>query len=319
MMSEEVFVGIDVGKAYLEVAVWDSKTHWRLPNDGDGIEKLVSRLQALAPTLIVVEATGGLELAVVAAMVSAKLPTAVVNPTRVRQFARSTGQWAKTDRIDAKNLAHFAQAVRPRISRLRSEEEEHLTALVTRRRQVVRMLTAEKNRCVSTRPHVRQRLEAHIQWLEDELGSLDEEIAKLIDGNPLWQEKNCLLRSVPGIGPVTATTILAQLPELGTVNRQQIAALVGVAPVNKDSGKKRGKRRIFAGRASVRRTLYMAALSASRFNPIISSFYQRLLRRGKEKKVALTACMRKLLVILNSMIRDRRPWLPYETRPQPQY
>lgn len=314
-MSREVFIGIDVGMAHLEVAVWDRETHWRVSNDGDGIEKLISRLQPLSPTLIVVEATGGLELAVVAAMVTAKLPVAVVNPTRVRQFARSTGQWAKTDRIDARNLAHFAQAVRPRVRALRSEEEEHLAALVTRRRQVVVMLTAEKNRCISTRPQVRQRLEAHIEWLEEELSSLDEEIERFIDGNPLWEEKDSLLRSVPGVGPVTAATLLAELPELGTLNRQKIAALVGVAPVNKDSGKKRGKRRIFAGRASVRRALYMAALNASRFNPVIKSFYQRLLGRGKDKKVALTACMRKLLVILNSMVRDQEPWQPYGARP----
>jgi transposase len=315
MMSREVFSGIDVGMAHLEVAVWDRETHWRVSNDGDGIEKLIPRLQPLSPTLIVVEATGGLELAVVAAMVTAKLPVAVVNPTRVRQFARSTGQWAKTDRIDARNLAHFAQAVRPRVRALRSEEEEHLAALVTRRRQVVVMLTAEKNRCISTRPQVRQRLEAHIEWLEEELSSLDEEIERFIDGNPLWEEKASLLRSVPGVGPVTAATLLAELPELGTLNRQKIAALVGVAPVNKDSGKKRGKRRIFAGRASVRRALYMAALNASRFNPVIKSFYQRLLGRGKDKKVALTACMRKLLVILNSMVRDQEPWQPYGARP----
>lgn len=315
MMSREVFIGIDVGMAHLEVAVWDRETHWRVSNDGDGIEKLIPRLQPLSPTLIVVEATGGLELAVVAAMVTAKLPVAVVNPTRVRQFARSTGQWAKTDRIDARNLAHFAQAVRPRVRALRSEEEEHLAALVTRRRQVVVMLTAEKNRCISTRPQVRQRLEAHIEWLEEELSSLDEEIERFIDGNPLWEEKDSLLRSVPGVGPVTAATLLAELPELGTLNRQKIAALVGVAPVNKDSGKKRGKRRIFAGRASVRRALYMAALNASRFNPVIKSFYQRLLGRGKDKKVALTACMRKLLVILNSMVRDQEPWQPYGARP----
>jgi transposase len=177
------------------------------------------------------------------------------------------------------------------------------------------MLTAEKNRRVSTRPQVRQRLQKHIEWLQEELKSLDEEIARFIDGNPLWEEKNALLRSVPGIGPVTAATLLAELPELGTLNRQKIAALVGVAPVNKDSDKKRGKRRGFGGRASVRRTLYMAALNASRFNPVIRSFYNRLLRRGKDKKVALTACMRKLLVILNAMLRHHRAWHPHQPRP----
>jgi transposase len=312
--NRERFIGIDVGKVHLEVAVWDSETYWRVSNDGDGIEKLISRLQALSPTLIVVEATGGLELPVVAAMASAKLPVAVVNPTRVRQFARSTGQLAKTDRLDALVLAHFAQAVRPRVRALRSEEGEHLAALVTRRTQVVVMLTAEKNRLVSTRPQLRQRLQKHIEWLEEERSSLDEEIARLIDGNPLWEEKNSLLRSVPGIGPVTAATLLADLPELGTLNRQKIAALAGVAPVNRDSGKKRGKRRVFGGRASVRRCLYMAALNASRYNPVIRSFYERLVHRGKEKKVALTACMRKLLVILNAMVRHRRAWQPHEER-----
>jgi transposase len=311
--EEEAFVGIDVGKAHLEVALWDSETSWRVSNDGDGIEKLITRLQALSPRLIVVEATGGLELPVVAAMASAELPVAVVNPTRVRDFARATGQLAKTDRLDALVLAHFAQAVRPKLRPLRSEEGEQLAALLTRRRQLVAMLTAEKNRLVSTRPQLRQRLQKHIEWLQEELKSLDEEIASLIDSNPLWEEKNALLRSVPGIGPVTAATLLAELPELGTLNRQKIAALVGVAPVNKDSGKKRGKRRVFGGRTSVRRTLYMAALNASRFNPVIRSFYERLLGRGKEKKVALTACMRKLLVILNAMLCHHQAWQPRQS------
>lgn len=315
LRGEEAFVGIDVSKARLEVALWGSETCWRVSNDGDGIEKLITRLQGLSPRLIVMEATGGLELPVVAAMALAKLPVAVVNPTRVRDFARATGQLAKTDRLDALVLARFAQAVQPKVRPLRSEEGEHLAALVTRRRQLVAMLTAEKNRRVSTRPQLRQRLQKHIEWLQEELKSLDEEIAGFIDGNPLWEEKNTLLRSVPGIGPVTAATLLAELPELGTLNRRKIAALVGVAPVNKDSGKKRGKRRVFGGRASVRRTLYMAALSASRFNPVIRSFYERLLHRGKEKKVALTACMRKLLVILNSMLRHHRAWQPRQSRP----
>jgi transposase len=307
-----VFIGIDVGKAYLEVAVWDADLSWQVSNDGDGIEKLVARLRGLSPTLIVVEATGGLELPVVADLALAKLPLAVVNPSRVRQFARSTGRLAKTDKLDAQVLAHFAQAVQPRTRPLRTEEEEHLAALVTRRRQLVAMVIAEKNRRISTRPQLLQRLEKHIQWLEEELKSLEEEIARFIDGNPLWEEKNAVLRSAPGVGPVTVSTLLADLPELGTLNRQKIAALVGVAPVNKDSGKKRGKRRVFGGRPAVRRTLYMATLSAIRFNPVIRSFYERLLRRGKEKKVALTACMRKLLVILNAMVRDNRQWQPYE-------
>jgi len=309
------FIGIDVGKMYLDIAVWDSEIYWRVSNDGAGIEKLINRLQKLSPVLIVVEATGGLELPVVTALALAALPVAVVNPTRVRDFARSTGQLAKTDKLDARVLAHFAQAVRPQVRPLRSEEQEYLAALVTRRRQVVQMLTAEKNRKSSARPQIRKRVQKHIDWLTEELRALDEDIAKFIHSHPLWREKEALLRSVPGVGPVTACTILAELPELGTLNRQKIAALVGVAPLNKDSGRKRGKRRVFGGRASVRRTLYMATLTATKFNPVIKSFYENLLRRGKEKKVALTACMRKLLIILNSILRHQRPWQVRPARP----
>jgi len=309
--ASEVFVGIDVSKAQLDVAVWDSSGTWQVANDEKGISALVNRLKELSPTLIVVEATGGLEVPAVAEMAFAGLPVAVVNPKRTRDFARSTGQLAKTDVLDARVLAHFAQAVRPQVRSLRTEEQEQLAGLVTRRRQEIDMITSEKNRRCSTRPRLRERLDKHIEWLDGELKALDEEIAQFIKGSPLWKEKEELLRSVPGVGPVTAATMLAQLPELGTLNRQKIAALVGVAPVNKDSGKKRGKRRVFGGRAPVRSTLYMATLSATKFNPIIRSFYERLLKRGKEKKVALTACMRKLLVILNSIIRHRQPWQPH--------
>jgi transposase len=306
----EVFVGIDVGQAFLEVASYGDESEWRVGNDGDGIAGLVPRLQALSPSIIVVEATGGMELPLVASLAAAGVPVAVVNPTRVRQFARATGKLAKTDKLDARVLAHFAQAVRPLVRPLRSEEEEHLSALVTRRRQVIVMLTAEKNRLVTTRAALRKRVERHIEWLEEELASLDHEISSFIASDPQCEAKDSLLRSVPGVGPVTAATILAELPELGSLNRQKIAALVGVAPVNRDSGKKHGKRRVFGGRASVRRTLYMAALSATKFNPIIKVFYQRLLSRGKEKKVALTACMRKLLVILNAMVARHTHWQP---------
>lgn len=308
--SEQIFVGIDVGKARLDVAVWGGGSPWQVRNDDQGIQLVVEQLKALSPALIVVEATGGLETWLVAELTFAGLPVAVVNPKRVRDFARSTGQLAKTDKLDAKVLAHFAQAVRPQVRPLRTEEEEHLAGLVTRRRQVVDMIISEKNRRCTTRPRLRERLDQHIAWLEGELKALDEEIEQFIKGSPLWKEKEELLQSVPGVGPVTSATLLAQLPELGDLSGKKIAALVGVAPLNKDSGKKRGKRRVFGGRASVRRTLYMATLSATKFNPVIRAFYQKLLARGKEQKVALTACMRKLLIILNAILRHRKPWQP---------
>lgn len=308
--QKELFVGIDVSKATLDIAFWDSEVSWQLPNDAKGWQELIKRLQPLSSVLIVVEASGGLEQPVVAELFTEKLPVAIVNPTRVRNFARSTGQLAKTDKLDARIIAHFAQAVRPQVRSLRTPEEDHLNALVTRRRQVVTMLTSEKNRKVTTHHSLQDRLLSHIAWLEAELKELETEIELFILQSVEWKEKAELLQSVPGIGPVTASTILAELPELGSRNRQQIAALVGVAPLNKDSGKKHGKRRTFGGRAPVRRTLYMATLVATKCNPVIRRFYERLLANGKEKKVALTACMRKLLVILNAMIRHRQPWQP---------
>jgi len=308
--AESTFVGIDVGKADLYVAVYGDDRVWQVRNDGEGIGRLLTLLQPLSPELIVLEATGGLELAVVAEMACRGLPVAVVNPKRVRDFARSTGQLAKTDRLDAKVVAHFARAVRPEVRPLRSEEGEHLTGLVTRRRQVIEMLVAEKNRRGTTRPRLRERVQKHIEWLEEELRVLDDEIADFIRKSPLWKEKEQLLRTVPGVGPITAATVLAHLPELGTLNRRKIAALAGLAPLNKESGKKHGKRRVFGGRAPVRSTLYMATLNAVRHNSVIKPFFEQLLKRGKEKKVALIACMRKLLVILNCILRDHQPWHP---------
>jgi len=304
----EKFIGMDISKTQIDVAMQGQKKTWAFSNDAEGISKLVTLMKKVRPTLIVVEASGGLEQPVVRALYLEKIPIAIVNPTRVRDFARSTGQLAKTDQLDAKVISRFAQAVRPQVRPLRSAEEEHLDALVTRRRQIVQMLTAEKNRRSTTHPELLTRLQSHIAWLEEERKSLDTAIEDFIQKNAEWKEKATLLRSVPGVGPVTASTLLAELPELGTRNRKQIAALVGVAPINKDSGPKKGKRRVFGGRASVRRTLYMATLVASRSNPVIRTFYERLLASGKEKKVALTACMRKLLVILNSMIGHRRSW-----------
>jgi transposase len=304
----EIFVGIDVSKAWLDVAIHEHKETFRAGNDEIGIQELVKRLKKLKPRLIVLEPTGGFEMLVVAELSRAGLPIAVVNAKRVRDFAKATGQIAKTDKLDARVLAHFAAAVRPEVRSLHSEEEEQLTALLTRRRQVLDMLTVEKNRLVTVRAKMRPALEVHIHWLSNHLKELDQEIEDFIKSSPVWKEKDTLLQSVPGVGPVTSATMLGMLPELGLLNRQEIAALVGVAPVNKDSGRKQGKRRIFGGRGDVRSVLYMAALSAKKHNPFIRTFYQRLIQHGKEKKVALTACMRKLLVILNAMLRTNQLW-----------
>lgn len=306
--TAECFIGIDVSKAQLDVAVHEPASGWQSPNTDAGIRDLVRRLQAVAPTLVVLEATGGYELRLVAQLAAAHLPVVVTNPRRVRAFARSTGQYAKTDKLDARLLARFGALLRPKPRPLPTEAEDQLTALLVRRQQLVEMLTVEKNRRPTLRSTMQADLDAHIAFLTERLKKLEAEIDQFIQGTPLWQDKDVLLESVPGVGRVTAYTLLAQLPELGTLDRQAIAALVGVAPVNKDSGRKTGKRHIYGGRAPVRSTLYMAALSATRHNPKIRSFYQRLLARGKEKKVALTACMRKLLVILNAMLRSHQSW-----------
>lgn len=309
----ETFIGVDVAKHQLDIAVRPSDETWSVVNDPPAFGALVQRLKALHPTRIVVEATGGLEASVVAELAHAGLPVAVVNPKRVRDFARANGQLAKTDQIDARILAHFAQAIRPPVRPLQTEAAERLAALVTRRRQVIGMLTAERNRQQTASAGMRDRIRKHIAWLDEELAALEEDIRQFIDHNPTWHATDDLLQSAPGVGPVTALTLVAELPELGHLDRQAIAALVGVAPMNRDSGRKRGKRRTQGGRANVRSVLYMAALSATRFNPVIREFYERLLRRGKERKVALTACMRKLLVILNAMVKSQTPWRHAET------
>ena len=304
----EIFVGIDISKAWLDVAVHEQTEPLRASNDEPGIASLVKRLKKLKPTLIVLEPTGGFEKLVMAELIHAGLPAVVVNAKRVRDFARATGQIAKTDELDAKVLAHFAATVRPPVRGLRSAEAEQLTALLTRRKQVLDMLTMEKNRLVTVPAKMRSEIEAHIQWLSKSLKALDKEIEDFVGSTSSWKEKDALLQSVPGVGPVTSATLLGMLPELGHLNRQEIAALVGVAPLNKDSGKKQGRRRVYGGRADVRSVLYMAALAATTFNPIIRKFYARLIKHGKEKKVALTACMRKLLVILNAMMHSNQPW-----------
>jgi transposase len=313
--SEDPYVGIDVSKDRLDIAVRPTGDTWSVANDASGIPEVVQRLAQLHPKLVVLEATGGLQLPVVAALASAGLPLAMVNPRQVRDFARATGKLAKTDQLDAQVLAHFAEAVRPTPYPLPDAQTQELTALLTRRHQVVEMLTAEKNRLRTTRESVRQRVQEHIHWLEQELADLDDDLERTLRESPLWREKDNLLRSVPGIGRVVSITLLADLPELGTLSRHQIAALVGVAPFNRDSGRFRGKRTVWGGRARVRAALYMAALTATRYNPIIKAFYRHLCGAGKARKVALTACMRKLLIILNSMVKHQQSWTPEVQHP----
>jgi transposase len=308
--EQPMFVGIDVSKATLDVALRPEEETWSVSNDTKGIAKLVKTLGKRQPALIVVEATGGYEMSAVVALVEAGLAVAVVNPRQTRDFAKAIGRLAKTDRVDAKMLAHFAEAVQPEPRTLPDEETRALQALVIRRRQLLEMQVSERNRLHQAHQSQKASLESHIEWLEQELNQINEQIRAILQNNAVWREKDDLLRSVPGVGPVLSCTLLAELPELGVLNRKQIAALVGVAPFNNDSGKKKGTRSVWGGRASVRCALYMGALSASQHNPIISAFYQRLIQAGKPSKVALTACMRKLLTILNSMASHGTHWQP---------
>jgi transposase len=307
-MPSATVVGIDVSKAALDVAVRPAGGAWRAANDAPGIAALVERVAALAPACIVLEATGGLERGASAALAAAGLPVAVVNPRQVRDFAKATGKLAKTDALDAAVLAHFAEAVRPAVRPLPDAAARALAELVTRRQQLVEMQTAERNRLGSLTGSRRERAQAHIAWLRQELAALEAELAAAIEASPAWRERDRLLRSAPGVGPVLARTLVAELPELGTLDRKRRAALVGVAPLNRDSGTFRGRRGVWGGRARVRAALYMGALVATRCNPVIRAFYQRLLAAGKAKKVALVACMHKLLRILNAMLRSRTAW-----------
>jgi transposase len=307
-----MFVGIDVAKAELVVSAHPSAERWAVANDERGVRTLVERLRAVAPQLIVLEATGGYELLCVAGLAAAALPVVVVNPRQVRDFARATGQLAKTDRIDADVLARFAERVRPAVRPLADEEAQELEALLARRRQLLEMLLAEKNRLGQVfgrgkRP-VKKSLKGHIAFLERELKIADTELGEMIRQSPAWREKDDLLQSVPGVGPVLSLTLLAELPELGRLSRRQIAKLVGVAPLSRDSGTLRGRRFVQGGRASVRAVLYMAALVATKRNAVIRAFYRRLVTAGKPKKLALVACMRKLLTILNTIVRSNRRW-----------
>lgn len=304
----ESYVGIDVSKKQLDTAVDQEGDFWQSANDKKGIAATVAKLKERQPTLVVVESTGGLEIRLLTALYEAELPFCRVHPGRVREFARSTGLLAKTDRLDARLLARFGEAVKPPATSLPSEDEQRLSALLTRRRQVVEMLTAEKNRLGTAPTATQDRISQHILWLQEERDKLDEEIEQFIDQTPIFRQKQEILQSTPGIGAVTSAILMADLPELGQLSRQKIAALVGVAPFNNDSGPRRGKRRVKGGRAAIRSTLYMATLSSIQYNPVIQSFYQHLVKRGKVKKVAVVACMRKLLTILNAMIRDNNIW-----------
>jgi transposase len=310
MSSAPLFVGIDVSKDHLDTGIRPGGQPERTRNREAEIDQLVKRLQALNPALIVLEATGGLEMPVATALAVAGLPVAVVHPRQVRKFAEAVGQLAKTDKIDAQVLAHFAEAVRPAPRALPDEQAQHMGALLARRRQLVEMLAAEKNRLHSANTMVRPRLKAHIAWLEQELATLDHDLTQAIKDSPIWCAKEALLRSVPGVGPVLARTLLFELPELGCLDHKQIAKLVGVAPLNRDSGRQQGKRAIWGGRAVVRTALYMAMLTAIRFNPVIKRFYEHLVEVGKPKKIAITACMHQLLTILNAMMKNGTDWQP---------
>ncbi len=290
----DVFIGIDVSKDHLDVAARPSGESWQVANTELGIATLVKRLVKLQPALVVLEASGRLESAAVSALAVAGIPLAIVNPRQVRDFARSTGKLAKTDKLDAQMLARFADAVRPEPRPLPDETQQRIDALLVRRRQLLGMITAERNRRRRAPTMTRAEIDEHVAWLQVRVEAIEDELNKTIRSSPLWRDKVALLRSVPGVGPMLAATIVAQLPELGVLTHKEIASLVGVAPLNRDSGHWRGKRTIWGGRSQVRAALYMSALVATQFNPRIRPFYQRLLATGKPKKLALTACMRKL-------------------------
>ena len=305
------FLGIDVSKARLDVYCRPEGLTWHQPNDLSGIAALVERLHQLAPTLVVLEATGGYEIPVVAALVAVGVPVAVINPRQARDFAKALGQLAKNDRLDAAILAHFAEALRPAPRPLPDAEVRSLDALLTRRRQLLEMLTMEQNRLGScTDAPVRADLQTHLAWLSERLRSSEKDLHEAVRASPVWRAKDELLQSIKGIGPVASQTLLAALPELGTVTNQQAAALAGLAPSDDDSGTRRGGRHVRGGRACVRSVLYLAALSAVRYNPALRAFQERLQRRGKKAKVILTAVARKLLVVANAVLRDGRRWSP---------
>ena len=304
------YVGIDVSKATLDVAILPTKEHFVVANDEGGIDELLGKLaEQFVDVLVVLEASGGFERPAVAALAASGVALFVVNPRQARDFAKATGKLAKTDRIDAFVLARFAEAIRPTPRAIPNEEAREFQEILARRRQIVRMMTAEKNRLgASASKAIRGRIEAHVKWLEKELSRTERDLDETIQASPTLKGNEVLLKSVPGVGPVLARTLLAELPELGSLSPRELSALVGVAPLNRDSGTLRGRRTVWGGRARVREALYMGALIASRFNPSIKEFYERLVEADKPKKVALVACMRKLLTILNAVMRERTPW-----------
>lgn len=310
-MEQQRFVGIDVAKDRLDVQVRPSGESFAVGRDGAGLAQLVERLQTLAPALVVMEATGGYETVVASSLAAARLPLAVVNPRQIRDFARATGKLAKTDALDAAAIAHFAEAIRPAPRAIADAQAQALGERVARRRQIIEMMVAERNRRRQMSQHrIVQAIDRHLVLLQKQLAEIEQDIDDAIRGSPAWQADADLLASVPGIGKATLRTLIAELPELGGLDRWRIAALVGVAPMNRDSGTFKGRRRIAGGRPTVRAALYMATLVASRCNPVIAAHYRKLQAAGKSAKQALTACMRKLLVILNAMLRDRKPWQP---------
>jgi len=307
-MGTPNYVGIDVAKDSMEVTVHEGKESWAFSNDERGLANLMTKMKRLSPRLIVMEATGGYEVTIAAELHSRGFPVVVVNPRHIRDFARSVGILAKTDILDAKVIARYAATVQPAPRALPTEETKRLGAMMMRRRQIVAMRTAEKNRLQQADPAVKDRIKVHINWLEQELNDVNKELKQMIESNPEWKEKSDIIQSVPGVGPNLAITILSDFPELGRLNRKQTAALSGVAPFNRDSGTMRGKRCIWGGRGVVRTAAYMSAVSAIRFNPLIKPFYKRLIDAGKLRKVAMVACMRKLLCILNAMLKNHTTW-----------
>lgn len=309
-LQAAIHVGIDVSKAHLDIDVYPDSSAKRFINDEAGRLEACSHLQILRPALIVVEATGGLESPLVGLLAAKGLAVAVINPRQARDFAKAIGVLAKTDQVDAFMLARFAQAIKPPVRALKPEETQALDAVLTRRRQLVEMVTAESNRQSSANARVAKQIRQHIVWLEKRLDESNDDLDNMIRNSPLWQHKAEIMQSIPGVGRVTATTFLADIPEIGTLSRREISALVGVCPYSRDSGSFRGRRSIWGGRARVRAALYMAAIVASRHNPVIKAFYEKLTRAGKAKKVALVACMRKLLVIINTMLKNDTAWNP---------
>jgi len=308
-MNSEAYIGVDVSKDLLDVKVLPSEQTQQFSNDDPGVKKLITFVKKINPQLIVFESTGGLEMPAVSSLIETHLPVVVVNPRQVRDFAKAVGRLAKTDSIDADTIARFARDIRPEVRPIKDEHTQLLSALNARRRQIVDMLVAEKNRLhTAPKPNMKS-IQKHIQWLERSLEDINQDIDKAIKKSPTWRENDRILQSFKGVGPVVSASLLCDLPELGTLNRKKIATLVGVAPLNCDSGRFRGRRRIKGGRANLRRKLYMAAVASLRYNPAIKDFYDRLIDAGKPPKLALTACMRKILTILNAMMKNRTYWI----------